>query len=279
MDGSPQANQGNIGKIEKTEGAIGAIAVFNDVIRDGLKGSVFQTTSKGYISGEAKATASRVRFGISGGNLSGFGWKVPDNMVINYMSAHDNNTLWDKLLLSAPNATVDERNQMNNLGAAILMISKGTPFWQAGEEMLRSKPNGDGTYNHNSYNSSDAVNNIDWSVLDGESREYKTMLYYKGLIQLRKEFGIFSSNDTKIEAKMLGSGVVILTYDDGNGGIAKVVINPHKQTLPVNLEGTWNLVANSEQAGTSVISVDTGEISAESISIRVYVNDVLLNNR
>jgi hypothetical protein len=78
---------------------------------------------------------------------------------------------------------------------------------------------------------------------------------------------------------MLGSGVVILTYDDGNGGIAKVVINPHKQTLPVNLEGAWNLVANSEQAGTSVISVDTGEIKAESISIRVYVNDVLLNNR
>jgi pullulanase len=195
------------------------------------------------------------------------------------MSAHDNNTLWDKLHLSNGSDTEDNLNRMNNLGAAIIMLSKGTPFWQAGEEMLRSKPNGDGTYNHNSYNSSDAVNNIDWSVLDGESREYKTMLYYKGLIQLRKEFGIFSSNDTKIEAKMLGSGVVILTYDDGNGGIAKVVINPHKQTLPVNLEGTWNLVANSEQAGTSVISVDTGEIKAESISIRVYVNDVLLNNR
>ena len=279
IDGSAQANQSNISKIVPTGDAIGGIAVFNDATRDGLKGSVFEEASNGFISGSAHENWNNVLFGINGGNGTGVSWFVKDSMVINYMSAHDNNTLWDKLHLSNGSDTEDNLNRMNNLGAAIIMLSKGTPFWQAGEEMLRSKPNGDGTYNHNSYNSSDAVNNIDWSVLDGESREYKTMLYYKGLIQLRKEFGIFSSNDTKIEAKMLGSGVVILTYDDGNGGIAKVVINPHKQTLPVNLEGTWNLVANSEQAGTSVISVDTGEIKAESISIRVYVNDVLLNNR
>jgi pullulanase len=279
IDGSAQANQSNISKIVPTGDAIGGIAVFNDATRDGLKGSVFEEASNGFISGSAHANWNNVLFGINGGNGTGVSWFVKDSMVINYMSAHDNNTLWDKLHLSNGSDTEDNLNRMNNLGAAIIMLSKGTPFWQAGEEMLRSKPNGDGTYNHNSYNSSDEVNNIDWSVLDGESREYKTMLYYKGLIQLRKEFGIFSSNDTKIEAKMLGSGVVILTYDDGNGGIAKVVINPHKQTLPVNLEGAWNLVANSEQAGTSVISVDTGEIKAESISIRVYVNDVLLNNR
>ena len=139
MDGSPQANQGTIGKIAKTNNAIGTIAVFNDVIRDGLKGSVFQTTSRGYISGEGAANAGKVRFGISGGSLSGFGWKVPDSMVINYMSAHDNHSLWDKLALSNAADSPETRAEMNRLGAAVLMISRGTPFFQAGEEMLRSK--------------------------------------------------------------------------------------------------------------------------------------------
>ena len=57
---------------------------------------------------------------------------------------------------------------MNKLGAAILMISQGTPFWQAGEEMLRTK-DGD----ENSYKSSDAINNINWSVLAEGTREYE----------------------------------------------------------------------------------------------------------
>ncbi len=277
IDGSAQANQSNIGKIVPTGDAIGGIAVFNDAIRDGLKGSVFEKTSRGFISGDAQANWAKVLFGINGGVGGGASWTVPNSMVINYMSAHDNNTLWDKLVLSNGSDSDDRRNQMNNLGAAILMISKGTPFWQAGEEMLRSKPNGDGTYNENSYNSSDAVNNIDWSVLDGESRQYETMLYYKGLIKMRKTFGIFTSNDTVITAEVLPTGVILLTYSDGNGGQAKVVINPYNQTLPVSLDGSWNLVANQNQAGASVISVDTGSLNVEGISIRIYVNDVLLN--
>ncbi len=139
IDGSAQANQANISKITPTGNAIGSIAVFNDAIRDGLKGSVFEKTSKGYINGSPKATLSKVLFGIKGGVGVGVGWSVENSMVINYMSAHDNNTLWDKLLLSNPTYSDEMRNDMNNLGAAILMISKGTPFWQAGEEMLRTK--------------------------------------------------------------------------------------------------------------------------------------------
>jgi hypothetical protein len=69
---------------------------------------------------------------------------------------------------------------------------------------------------------------------------------------------------------------VILTYSDGNGGEAKVVINPHKQTLPITLEGNWNLVANGEQAGSTVITTETGSVNADAVSIRVYVNDALL---
>lgn len=272
IDGSDQANQSNIGRITPTGDAIGAIAVFNDAMRDGLKGSVFDAKAKGYISGSAKANQNKVLFGIQGGAASGTTWRVENSMVINYMSAHDNNTLWDKLLRSNPENTDDERNAMNRLGAAILLVSKGTPFWQAGEEMLRTK-GGD----ENSYKSSDAVNNIDWSVLKEGSRAYSTMLYYKGLIEMRKAFAIFSDPAASITYEEQGSGLLVITYDDGNGGKATVLLNPNNTALPYTLEGQWNLVADGETAGASVLAVESGSVTAQKVGVRVYVNDALLN--
>ena len=272
IDGSAQANQGNINKIKPTGDAIGSIAVFNDVMRDATKGSVFEKTGKGYINGAANSSnLSKIVFSIDGGKGVGYGWSVDNAMIVNYMSAHDNNTLWDKLLLSNPNASDDARNKMNNLGAAILMISKGTPFWQAGEEMLRTK-DGD----ENSYKSSDEINNIDWSVLSEDSREYKTMLYYKGLIEMRKTYSIFSNVNTTVTSETLGNGMAIIRFDDGNGGKAMAILNPHSQALPCSIDGEWNLVANAESAGASVISSDSGNITVDGISVRIYVNDALV---
>ena len=272
IDGSPQANQTNISKIVPTGDAIGSVAVFNDVIRDGLKGSVFDKTARGYISGQTKATLSDIVFGINGGKGVGQGWSVDNAMVINYMSAHDNNTLWDKLLLSNGDNTDDQRNRMNNLGAAIIMIAKGTPFWQAGEEMLRTK-GGD----ENSYKSSDAVNNIDWSVLKEGNREYATMLYYKGLIEMRKSFDIFTNNSAEVvSAEETGSGLLVVTFVDGKGGEAMVIINPHNTSLPCEIKGEWNLVADGNRAGAAVIARESGSVTVEGISLRVYVNDALV---
>jgi pullulanase len=160
---------------------------------------------------------------------------------------------------------------MNKLGAAILMISKGTPFWQAGEEMLRTK-GGD----ENSYKSSDEVNNIDWSVLQDGTMEYETMLYYKGLIEMRKAFPIFTNPSTKVtNVEELKSGMSIITFDDGNGGQALVVLNPHSTTLPYTLEGQWHLVADATRAGSAVLDTHTGSQNATGISASVYVNDQL----
>ena len=271
IDGSAQANQSNISQIKATGNAIGAVAVFNDAIRDGLKGSVFDKTGKGYINGLPGANVRKVIFGIKGGEGTGVGWRVDDAMVINYMSAHDNNTLWDKLLLSNPDATDDQRNRMNNMGAAIIMISKGTPFWQAGEEMLRTK-DGD----ENSYKSSDAINNIDWSVLKEGTREYATYQYYKGLIEMRQTFDIFTNRNTQIvNAEELGSGILTVTFDDGQGGQALVLVNPHNTGLPYALEGQWNLVADGNSAGDVVLVQESGSVTVEAISVRVYVNDKL----
>jgi pullulanase len=86
IDGSKQANQSNIGEIVATGDAVGAVAVFNDAIRDGLKGSVFEKTGKGYINGAAKLNKNKIAFGISGGVGVGQGWSVGGAMVINYMT-------------------------------------------------------------------------------------------------------------------------------------------------------------------------------------------------
>jgi pullulanase len=271
LDGSSQANQSNISKIVPTETAIGGIAVFNDVIRDGLKGSVFEKTGRGYINGSSKGTLSKILFGIRGGQGMGHGWTVENQMVINYMSAHDNNTLWDKLLLSNPGNTEEERVRMNRLGAAILMISRGTPFWQAGEEMLRTK-GGD----ENSYQSSDAVNNIDWSVLRDGTLQYETMLYYKGLIEMRKAYDIFY-NSEEISHTDLGNGAVAVTFSDANGCAALAVINPNSTALSYTLDGDWNLVADSDRAGQSVLATESGLVTLNGISIRIYVNDTLIS--
>jgi len=266
IDSSPQANQSNISQIKPTGDAIGSVAVFNDAIRDGLKGSVFDKLSQGYISGAASANAAKIKFGISGGMIAGNGWRVENAMVINYMSAHDNHTLWDKLALSNAGNLEEERIDMNRLGAAILMISKGTPFMQAGEEMLRTK-DGD----ENSYKSSDAINNIDWDALTPDSNAYAMMQYYKGLIEMRKTYGIFRDTTSTVTFEDLGSGQLAVKFENDKGETALVLINPTTGPMPYTLQGEWKLVADKTQAGGEVISTAQGQLTLPGRSIFVYV--------
>ncbi len=263
----PQANQGNISNVPVTGGAAGSIAVFNDVIRDGLKGSVFNETVGGFINGVAKGNLPSIKFGIMGGSVGGQSWKVKNAMVINYMSAHDNHTLWDKLELTNPNASDAERAAMNRLGAAIVMISQGTPFMQAGEEMLRTK-DGD----HNSYKSSDEINNINWEALVPGSLEYEMMQYYKGLFAMRRAYGIFTNgNRVAVTFKDLSDGATVATFDDHMGGKAVVVINPTASSVNVTLDGEYKLVANETEAGTEAILTASGEVTVPGISVHIYV--------
>ena len=131
-----RASQANIRKVTPSEGAIGGIAVFNDGIRDGLKGSVFDSKEKGYISGNnSKGNAEKVVFGLTGGTKSKIvSWFVKDNAVINYMACHDNHTLYDRLLASNGDDSEETRLQMNRFGISIIMIGKGTPFFLAGKK-------------------------------------------------------------------------------------------------------------------------------------------------
>lgn len=267
IDGSAQANQQNISRIEASEGAAGSVAVFNDVLRDGLKGSTFDNLAQGFISGAYGLNERYIKFGICGGDVVGSTWLVKNNMVINYMSAHDNHTLWDKLLLSNADNTVQQRLAMNRLGAGIIMVSQGTPFMQAGEEMLRSK-GGD----ENSYKSSDEVNNIDWDLLTTDSDEYAMMQYYKGLIAMRRAYSIFG-RDGSVEISFENFFVdgLAVKYAAADGTRALVLINPTSQTFTYELEGKWELVADGTRAGAEALAEETGKVQVEGRTLRVYI--------
>ncbi len=260
-DGSLQANQSNISFIEATEGAAGSVGVFNDVTRDGLKGSVFDSKSQGYINGAADENYNAVKFAILGGT-KGAGWSVKNAGMINYMSCHDNLSLWDKLAVANKGSSIEDRLKMNKLGAAIIMASRGTPLMQAGEEMLRSK-DGD----ENSYKSSDEINNIDWELLTEDSIQYQMSRYYKGLIEMRKSVGLFTSMESVTAEFDIDkqSGFMVAELTDGTESVI-IILNPTDSAVSYELVDEWKLLADGEQACAKTIKTLSGEISIPAIS-------------
>ncbi len=266
IDGSPRATQYNIAGISASYGAVGAVAVFNDVMRDGLKGSAFYRGSRGYINGAPYEGVHRVKFGMLGGMAYGYGWGVADAAVVNYMSAHDNHTLWDKLALANADYDIETRVKMVKLGAAIIMLSRGIPFMQAGEEMLRSK-DGD----ENSYRSSDEINNIRWEALKKGSAALSTYEYYRGLIKMRRAHRVFRS-DGKVN---LGfnefHGGALAVYFDSTYDKALAIINPHSEPIDYIVDGSWGLIADGFRAGADIIEWHSGNVTVAPYSVNIYV--------
>ncbi|MBR3037117.1 MAG: type I pullulanase [Clostridia bacterium] len=262
MRSNTQATQANIRNITASEGAAGSVAVFNDSIRDGLKGSVFNATDKGYISGDpSKGRATSVSFGIEGGYSNKASWRVDSAMVVNYMSSHDNRTLWDKLTLSNPDATDAQKAQMNRLGASIVAISKGTVFWLAGEEMLRSK-GGDG----NSYNSSDAVNNIDWDALTSGSEVMAMRDFYRSLIAMRKANPFL--RDADVVCEVTNDNGIVVTYTINDEVVAIAVVNPNGVDTPYTLpEGDWGVLMSGTDVSAEPMQTVSGEIIVPQMSV------------
>lgn len=272
-DGSAQANQTNVKKIVPESSSAGGVAVFSDAIRDGLKGSVFSSLDQGYINGAARTNYNKVKFAIDGSKSSGIGWTVNNACVINYMSCHDNLTLWDKLAISNATSSVEDRLAMNRLGATIVMLSQGTPFMQAGEEMLRSK-GGD----ENSYKSSDSVNNLDWEKLSADSQEYQMFLFYKGLIALRKSSELFTSDSSDIIHTFdVNSATGAMTISYSSADIAEkavVVLNPASSPMTVTLpSGNWKMLSDGTTSGTESLKECSGTITVPAIGTAVFISE------
>ncbi len=230
------------------------VAVFHDGTRDAIKGSVFEAKEGGFVNGGEKDFSEEIKHSI-------FAWCDTDNeetpkspkQVISYVSAHDNYTLWDKLVL-----TMDEEEDFvhgtgdilktNKLIAALLQMSLGTPFFQAGEEFARTKF-GD----ENSYISAPSINQLDWKrrVVRDE-----LVQYYKGLIQLRKMCPVFTSDNPEIIKNFVFDMVEksLVSYRIKKTGCLKwtqlmVVLNAGDMMrgIPVP-DGKWQLLVDNESS-------------------------------
>jgi pullulanase len=253
-------------------------AYFNDTIRDALKGNVFDETATGFVSG-----ATGLETSISKCFLGNDTWCKSPSQTINYASCHDNNTLFDRLQLSRPDADFADLVKMNNLAAAIYLTAEGVPFMQAGEEMLRSKPNGDGTYNSNSYNAGDTVNAIDYSSLDDAS--YAAVFdYYKGLIAFRKAHAalrLSTAEDVAAHVTTLGNLDAQMVGYEITGGMdgesaeeIYLVFNANAEDKTITLpDGDWNVYINSEKAGTTPLETISGEATVGAVSALVLVKE------
>lgn len=263
------------------------IAEFNDVFRNALRGdNNVPHPSRAYVTGASSNKNQIIRgvagsmFVVPGDNGDIIIAARPQNTV-NYVSCHDNYTLWDQVVSSLGHnfpypykpqkredikkndLMEDSRVRRDILANGIVLTSQGIPFIHAGAEMLRTKFG-----QHNSYNSGDAINEIRWCW---KKDYFDVFKYYKGLIQLRKEHPAFRMTTREQVKKHLdilpspGDTVAFILKDHANGDKWEnilVIYNPHNNWMEMNLPaGKWTIVTNRCEAG--VTPVKNGPASAE----------------
>ncbi len=218
-------------------------AMFSDDFRDKVKGSVFDDRSYGYINGAASGNmAWQMRSVYCGGVYHPEGgrseheyWTDSPCQCVNYVEAHDNLTFWDKLTMSMPGAPTEVLTACDKLGAAMVLLSQGIPFMQAGQEFLRSKPHPNGGFVHDSYNSPDSINGLKWSQV---TRRRDVVDYYRGLIAIRRKFPEFRLST----AEQIREQVHFTEHEDGvleiciNDSVL-LVINPLGHEVLIVAEG------------------------------------------
>lgn len=243
-----KANQKNA---EKMKG----IAHFNDNIRDGLKGSVFEEKENGFINGKENME-DRIKKGITAGidyDTNSSTYQDPEQ-VLTYVEAHDNHTLWDKLELTNPGDSDEVRTQMHKLSSSILLTSQGIPFLHAGQEFMRTKY-GD----HNSYKSPDSINQMDWLRRATFNNEVD---YMKGLIELRKKYSAFrmtSAEQIKTHVSFIDAPKNTVAYiiEGNKHEYFTVAHNANREAVEITLpsKGPWKVLVDGKQAGSKPLYV------------------------
>ncbi|MCB2288163.1 type I pullulanase [Clostridium sp. CS001] len=247
-----KASQNNASKMP-------GITHFNHITRDGIKGEIFHVKSKGFVNGKVQSEID-IKKGIVGGieyssDIKTWG-KIEPVQSINYAEDHSNNTLWDKLLIANPKDNEATRTKMHRIADAIVLTSQGIPFFQAGQEFLRTKGG-----NANSYKSPDSVNMIDWTR---KSQNTDTVDYFKGLIELRKAHPAFRMTSADMITKNLNFLVVpenVVAYemnynanmDSWDNIVVAFNANKEDKIIKLSKKGTWNIVVNGEKAGVETI--------------------------
>lgn len=267
-------------------------AVFNDNFRGLLKGGSDNNT-KGFAT-EESVDEKQVMAGVKGSFYQvggGDGITNRASETINYVTAHDNLNLWDKIRTSygygsglaanpygggTENFTVAKQSDLLMMG--IIFTSQGVPFFQAGDEFLRSKK-GD----HNSYSSGDEINAIDWT---NKTTYADVNAYYQGLLQLRREHPAFRLDsiadiNAAVEHIREANGVIAYKLKNNAGGDSwkniYVLYNGGTSTASftsTEIPSGLKVVVNDTQAGTTQIGTDTkGGYSLPAHSMAVLYED------
>ena len=240
MDKSKMTIQPNAYQVA-SDGKNNGIAFFNDSIRDGLKGSVFDSADTGFVSGKAgqeKLIAHNALGCQYDAEAETTCWNgnaqdhyADAGQVVNYAEIHDNLTLYDKLKASVP--TDDEATTVARakLADSVVYLSEGIPATQLGQEFLRTKGG-----NGNSYNAGDAANAIDWN----RAAQYADSVdYVKGLIKLRKQIKalrLTNYDDINDSVTMLKSDEGVVAYQaKDSSGTYMVIFNANNE--PAAVEG------------------------------------------
>ena len=239
-----EANKANLAMLNERVG------IFCDDTRDAIKGGCFDAREPGYVEGKPGS------FWDIGAAVAA--WCRSDRLpphapsqIVSYVSAHDNFTLWDKLLCvryEKPEFTARDTVALaqNRLAAGIYLTSFGLPFMQAGEEFARTKK-GVG----NSYRSSPALNRLDWN----RAEQYHALVdYYRGLLALRAAFPRLGSTDRHapealqffaLEQPLVGWMLPAVWGDGAAWSALCVFYNPTETTCTVALPaGQWKLLSD-----------------------------------
>ncbi len=272
------------------------VAAFNDKVRDAIKGSCFNAADKGFIQG-ASGYETALKAGIQANSttMAGTGkWSKQPSQTVTYTSAHDNYTLYDKLIKSVRGGSgygqrYDDLVEMNKMAGGIILTSQGMSFFQAGEEFARSKY-GD----ENSYSSSTAVNQLKWE----NTITYSDVAsYYKGLIEIRKAYSPFrdptnTSNGTIYFSwgDSCPANVVAFTMynklakDEWN--FAAVIHNANSSSKTVKLmtydgvtlPSQWVIIANGKVAGTESLGTTGSTVTVPARSTVVLIDKTSFDN-
>lgn len=278
--GSIPANKENVDKLAD------GIAIFCDNTRDTVKGDVFIAEEAGFVNGAA-GLEEAVKNSVCAWcreKTPGFPVKNP-GQIITYISAHDNFTLWDKLVYTLPENAGKKRTKIdferkdakvlrqNKLAAGIYFTCLGTVFFQAGEEFARSKQGLE-----NSYQDSPEINALSWE----RSREFKELAeFYRGLIHFRREWKkFFRRNESRTEVSFDETGLDgLIVFEMKNRESKKSLYilynrNEEKQVwrLP---EGEWKQICDGNSVFTENGSrkVLTGQIIVEKQAVMIFCKE------
>lgn len=209
-------------------------AFFNDSFRDAVKGSVFNAKDRGYVNGNADEWHYKQVCAALSGKYSDEFWTDDPRQTVNYVECHDNLTLFDKLDISLEKADIEhiERIKLaDKTAAALVLLSRGTAFIQAGQEFLRSKSG-----ECNTYNLPDSVNSLKW---DNVTENSDIAEYYRGLIKIRKRFrGEFGEH----VFERIGGGFMMTAGD------FVLIVSPTAEEIAPNINGSFKVYVDNERA-------------------------------